>query len=68
MEPRKKRKNRNHMPEKSHSGLSYGVLNVQHHQIERKPNKFFDFLTQTFLFLLGGVILCGMLYALVSYT
>lgn len=68
MEPRKKQKNNNYMPDSSQSGLSYGVLNVKPHQLERKPNKFFDFLTQTFLFLLGGVILCGMLYALVSYT
>ncbi|TWT01011.1 hypothetical protein [Planomicrobium sp. CPCC 101079] len=68
MEPRKKRKNGSYTPNPDQTGLSYGVLNVQTRNLERKPSKFFEFLTQTFLFLLGGVILCGILYALVSYT
>jgi len=66
MEPRKKHKNKGFAPDANNSGLSYGVLHV--HKKERKPSKIVEFFTQTALFLLGGVILCGILYAIVSYT
>ncbi|PSL41924.1 hypothetical protein B0H99_101170 [Planomicrobium soli] len=68
MEPRKKSKNRGHISGTAQGGLSYGVLHVHNRKLDRKPSKILDFLTQTFLFLLGGAILCGMLYALISYT
>lgn len=68
MGPRKERNSKTFTSESSQSGLSYGVMHVHNRNLDRKPNKFLDFLTQTFLFLLGGIILCGMLYALVTYT
>lgn len=68
MEPRNKSKNRGYNSETGQGGLSYGVLHVHNRKLDRKPSRILDFLTQTFLFLLGGVILCGMLYVLISYT
>ncbi|WKA57181.1 hypothetical protein QWY16_11780 [Planococcus shenhongbingii] len=50
------------------SGLSLGVGHLDHMKSDRKPNALWDFITQTFLFLLGGVILCGIILALVSFT
>ncbi|MDN7241059.1 hypothetical protein QWY14_04615 [Planococcus sp. N028] len=66
MEPRRKRINKGFEPDSSNTGLSNGVL--QGHTMERKPSKVAEFLMQTGLFLLGGIILCGILYAVISYT
>ncbi|MGI2327009.1 hypothetical protein [Planococcus sp. YIM B11945] len=68
MEPRKNRKQGNFGNAANHSGLSYGVMHESSKNYDSQPNKFTDFLMQSFLFILGGVILCGILYAVVSYT
>lgn len=50
------------------SGLSFGVAHMSGKPLDKEKSPFWDFITQTFLFILGGVILCGMLYLLVSFT
>lgn len=50
------------------SGLSFGVARLNNKPLDKEKSPFWDFITQTFLFILGGVILCGMLYLLVSFT
>jgi hypothetical protein len=67
MQPRNKKKSKNYMTEASSSGLSPGVLNLDHKRLDKQPSATWDFITQTFLFLLGGVILCGITLALVSF-
>lgn len=68
MQPRltkKESKNNKFAPS---SGLSEGVMHLNGKTQDRQPSKFLDFLVQTFLFVLGAVILCAMLYALVLFT
>lgn len=50
------------------SGLSLGVMHLNGEPLDKERGPFWDFITQTFLFILGGVILCGMVYLLVSFT
>lgn len=68
MEPRRSRKDFRRKTDFKENGLSYGVANMDGKSTDREANKFLDFLMQTFLFLLGGVILCGMLLALLTIT
>jgi len=68
MQSRNKVKTKNYTVQSSSSGLSPGVLNLDHKRLDKKPSAIWDFITQTFLFLLGGVILCGIILALVSFT
>ncbi len=67
MEPRRSRKEfrktKHHFKE---TGLSYGVVNLDAKTLDREGNKFLEFIVHVFLFLLGGVILCSMLLALLS--
>lgn len=65
MKPRNEKKNGYNI-DPNQTGLSYGVLPTQIK--ERKPSQILDFITHAFLFFLGGIILCGILYAVVSYT
>lgn len=67
MEPRT-RKNRKEQKDFSNSSLSYGVANMEAKPMDKGYSKFIDFLAQVFLFFLGGIILCGMLYALITFT
>lgn len=57
-----------HSKNYSESGLSAGVAPLNRHSIERTPSKAMEFITDSFLFLLGAIILCGLLYAIVSFT
>lgn len=67
MEPRRSRKEfrktKQHFKE---TGLSYGVVNLDAKSFDREGNKFLEFIVHVFLFLLGGVILCSMLLALLT--
>lgn len=69
MEPRKSRKEfRKTKHLYKETGLSYGVANLDAKPLDREGNKFLEFLVHVFLFLLGGIILCGMLLALLTMT
>ena len=69
MEPRRSRKEfRKTKQHYKETGLSYGVANLDAKPLDRVGNKFLEFLVHVFLFLLGGVILCGMLLALLTMT
>lgn len=68
MQPRRKSKEQRTSKDFSNSGLSYGVANMDSKPLDRGSNKFVDFIMHIFLFLLGGIILCGMLYALVTFV
>lgn len=68
MQTRRIRKTGELMNETSPTGLSYGLSESQEKRLDRKPSMIWDFITQAFLFLLGGAILCGLLYALVTFT
>lgn len=69
MEPRKSRKEfRKTKQYYQETGLSYGVANVDAKPLDREGNKFLEFLIHVFLFLLGGIILCGMLLGLLTMT
>ncbi|MGO1060038.1 hypothetical protein ACTL32_12965 [Planococcus sp. FY231025] len=68
METRRIRKTGEMMNDTAPTGLSYGLSQSKEKSLDRKPNMFWDFITQAFLFLLGGAILCGLLYALVTFT
>lgn len=68
MESRKTRKAYRENKNFTSSGLSDGVANATTNQMDKGDNKLWEFLTSTFLFLLGGIILCGMLYALITFT
>ncbi|MBB5178636.1 hypothetical protein HNQ44_000058 [Planomicrobium koreense] len=68
MEPRRIRKSDKTTNELHSSGLSLGVAQMDVKKLDRKPSVIWDFLTQSFLFLLGGVILCALLYGLIYFT
>lgn len=68
MEPRRSRKDFRRTKNHKDTGLSYGVANMDGKSTDREANRFLDFLMQSFLFLLGGIILCGMLLALLTIT
>lgn len=69
MEPRKSRKEfRKTKQQFKETGLSYGVANMDAKPLDREDNKFLEFLIHIFLFLLGGIILCGMLLGLLTMT
>lgn len=66
MEPRRSRKDFRKTKDFRETGLSYGVANLDAKPLDREGNKFLEFLMHSFLFLLGGAILCGMLLALLT--
>ena len=69
MEPRKSRRDfRNTKQHHKETGLSYGVANFDAKPLDREGNKFIEFLLHIFLFFLGGIILCGMLLAILMIT
>lgn len=68
MQARNKKNSKKYTVQSSSTGLSPGVLDLNHKRLDKTPSAFWDFITQTFLFLLGGVILCGIILALVSFT
>lgn len=66
MESRKSRKDARKTKHFRETGLSYGVANMDAKPLDRGSSKFLDFLMHVFLFLLGGIILCGMLLAVLT--
>lgn len=68
MEPRRIKKTGKITDELHSSGLSLGVAQMDVKKLDRKPSVIWDFLTQSFLFLLGGLILCALLYGLIYFT
>lgn len=68
MEPRRTKKNEKMTNEFHPPGLSLGVAQLNTKKLDRKPSVLWDFLTQSFLFLLGGLILCALLYGLIYFT
>lgn len=65
---RNKKKTKNYTVQSTSSGLSPGVLDLNRNRLDKTPSPFWDLVTQAFLFLLGGVILCGIILVLVSFT
>ncbi|WKA49548.1 hypothetical protein QWY22_11605 [Planococcus liqunii] len=65
---RNKKNPKNYPVQSASTGLSPGVLDLNHKRLDKNPHPFWDLITQAFLFLLGGVILCGIILALVSFT
>lgn len=68
MNPRSSKKNGKYTENNDPSGLSLGVMHLNGEPLDKERSVFWDFITQTFFFILGGVILCAMVYALVSFT
>lgn len=68
MENNSKKKTEPTMNNMAHTGLSYGLAQSKGKSMDKEPSMIWDFITQSFLFLLGGAILCGLLYALVTFT
>ena len=68
MQPRNNKKTKNYTVQSASSAMSPGVLDLNRKRLDKKPSAIWEFITQTFLFLLGGVILCGIILALVSFT
>lgn len=68
MGTRRIRKTGLELNETTPTGLSYGLAHTKEKSLDRKPSMVWDFITHSFLFLLGGAILCGMLYVLVTFT
>lgn len=68
MEPRKSRKEFRKTKHFKETGLSYGVANLDAKPLDREGSKFLDFLMHVFLFVLGGIILCGMLIAVLTLS
>ncbi|CEG22659.1 hypothetical protein BN1080_01592 [Planococcus massiliensis] len=68
MNSEKAKKNAKYNVHNDSAGLSFGVAHMSSKPLDKERSPFWDFITQTFLFILGGVILCGMLYLLVSFT
>lgn len=68
MQTRRIRKTGQEVNQSTPNGLSYGLAQTKEKQFDNQPNQIWDFITQTFLFLLGGAILCGLLFALVTFT
>ena len=68
MEPRRSRKSGKMTNELHPTGLSLGVTLMDVKKLDRKPSVIRDFLTQSFLFLLGGLILSSLLLALIYFT
>lgn len=68
MDPRRSRKEFRKTKHFKETGLSYGVVNLDAKPLDHEGNKFLEFIVHVFLFLLGGVILCSMLLALLTMT
>lgn len=68
MVTRRIRKTGQEVNQSAPEGLSYGLTQTKEKHFDAQPNQIWDFITQIFLFLLGGAILCGLLYALVTFT
>lgn len=68
MEPRRTKKTGKMTNEVHPTGLSLGVAQMDVKKLDRKPSIIWDFLTQSFLFLLGGLILSSLLLALIYFT
>ncbi len=68
MEPRRPRKTGNITHEHQPNGLSFGVTQMDMKKLDRKPSVIWDFLTQSFLFILGGLILSSLLLGLIYLT
>ncbi|HSJ37382.1 MAG TPA: hypothetical protein VK945_04135 [Planococcus sp. (in: firmicutes)] len=68
MEPRRSRKEFRKTKHLKETGLSYGVANVNAKPLDREGNKFLEFLMHVFLFILGGIILAGMLIAVLTIS
>lgn len=68
MEPRRTKKTGKMTSEVHVTGLSLGVAQMDVKKLDRKPSIIWDFLTQSFLFLLGGLILSSLLLALIYFT
>ena len=68
MEPRGSRKEYRKTKHLKEPGLSYGVANMDAKPLDRQGSKFLEFLMHVFLFLLGGIILSGMLIALLTLS
>ncbi|WP_422123371.1 hypothetical protein DHX103_00735 [Planococcus sp. X10-3] len=66
MEPRRSRKEFRKTKHFKETGLSNGVANLDSKPLDREGSKFLDFLMHIFLFVLGGIILCGMLIAVLT--
>ncbi|WP_033542455.1 hypothetical protein [Planococcus sp. CAU13] len=66
MEPRRSRREFQKTKDYTETGLSYGVANMDVKPMDSRARKFLDFILHVFLFLLGGIILCGMLLALLT--
>lgn len=66
MESRKSRMDSRKTKSYRETGLSYGVANMDAKPLDREGSKFLDFLLHIFLFVLGGIILCGMLLAVLT--
>ncbi|HSP22454.1 MAG TPA: hypothetical protein VLQ20_08990 [Planococcus sp. (in: firmicutes)] len=68
MDSRRTRKTGKMTNELNSTGLSLGVTLMDVKKLDRKPSVIWDFLTQSFLFLLGGLILSSLLLALIYFT
>lgn len=68
MEPRRSRKEFRKTKHYKETGLSYGVMNMDAEPRDKDSNNFFEFLIHAFLFLVGGIILCAMLLAILSFS
>ncbi|TAA72280.1 hypothetical protein [Planococcus salinarum] len=68
MEPRRSRKEFRKTKHLKETGLSYGVAHMTAKPLDREGSKFLEFLMHVFLFILGGIILCGMLIALLTLS
>lgn len=68
MEPRRSRRIGKITHKHQENGLSFGVAQMDMKKLDRKPSVIWDFLTQSFLFLLGGLILSSLLLGLIYFT
>jgi len=67
VEPRRSRRDFRNKRHDKQTGLSYGVANMDGDPpLDREGSKFLDFLMHSFLFILGGIILCGMIFGLLT--
>lgn len=66
MQPRRSRRELRNARHEKQTGLSYGVANMDADPLDRESSKFLDFMMHVFLFFLGGIILCGMIIAVLA--
>lgn len=67
MEPRKNRKWSGKRQIGEDSRLSPTLLPMQGKALDKERGKLLDFFTNAFLFAIGGIILCMLLYGVITY-